>query len=163
MKKYIVAAACALPLAFAAPLYAQSGGGDPNAGTPPGAAAPAPAPAPAPAAPGSMPGASGAAPAGPAPQEEKTESISGWSVKDTIMGAAVYNENDEKIGDISDVVLSPEGKAGYFIVGAGGFLGVGARDVAIPYDKITREGEKFTLPGYTKEQLKALPRVEVAK
>jgi sporulation protein YlmC with PRC-barrel domain len=147
MKKYIVAAACALPLAFAAPLYAQSGGGDPNAGTPPGAAEPAPAPAPAPA----------------APQEEQTESISGWSVKDTIMGAAVYNENDEKIGDINDVVLSPEGKAGYFIVGAGGFLGVGSRDVAIPYDKITRNGEKFTLPGYTKEQLKALPRVEVAK
>jgi sporulation protein YlmC with PRC-barrel domain len=110
-----------------------------------------------------LPGASGAAPAGPAPQEEQTESISGWSVKDTIMGAAVYNENDEKIGDINDVVLSPEGKAGYFIVGAGGFLGVGSRDVAIPYDKITRNGEKFTLPGYTKEQLKALPRVEVAK
>jgi len=95
--------------------------------------------------------------------EEPTETISGWSVKDQIIGKAVFNENDEKIGDISDVVLSQDGKAAYFIVGAGGFLGVGERNVAIPYDKIQQTSDKMVLPGYTKEQLKALPKVEVAK
>jgi len=132
------------------------------AGTAP-APAPGTAPAPAPdtAAPGAAPMPGGeAAPAAP---DEKTEAISGWSVKDNIMGKAVFNENDEKIGDISDVVLSSEGQAAYFIVGAGGFLGVGARDVAIPYDKITQTEDKLVLPVYTKDQLKALPKVEVAK
>src|SRR3546814_8616442 len=56
-----------------------------------------------------------------------TEAITGWSVKDKIMGNAVYNEKDEKIGDINDVVLASDGKAAYFIVGAGGFLGLGER------------------------------------
>src|SRR3546814_6830368 len=59
------------------------------------------APAPTPGTGGTtMPGA-GPTPPGAAPvQEEKVEAISGWSVKDKIIGNAVYNEGDEKIGNI---------------------------------------------------------------
>jgi len=84
-------------------------------------------------------------------------------VKDKIMGKAVHNEKDEKIGDINDVVLASDGKAAYFIVGAGGFLGMGERNVAIPFEEIKQTGDKLVLSGYTKDQLKALPKVEVAK
>ncbi len=163
MKKLIAVATCTIPMVFASNLYAQtqpapaadsSGAASTQGATDPGAATGAPA---APAAP-----AAGAENAPPTP-DEKTEAISGWSVKDNIMGKSVYNEKDEKIGDISDVVLSSDGQAAYFIVGAGGFLGVGARDVAIPYDKITQSKDKLVLPGYTKDQLKALPKVKVAK
>lgn len=80
-----------------------------------------------------------------------------------IMGKPIVNENDEKIGDVNDVVLASDGKAAYFIVGAGGFLGMGERDVAIPYQEITQADDKLVLEGYTKDQLKALPKVEVAK
>lgn len=79
------------------------------------------------------------------------------------MGKAVHNEKDEKIGDINDVVLASDGKAAYFIVGAGGFLGMGERSVAIPFEEIKQTGDKLVLSGYTKDQLKALPKVEVAK
>jgi sporulation protein YlmC with PRC-barrel domain len=92
-----------------------------------------------------------------------TEAISGWSVKDKIMGKTVHNETGEKVGEISDVVLASDGKAAYFVIGAGGFLGMGTHDVAIPFDKVTLADEKMTLQGYTKDQLKALPQVQVAK
>ncbi len=96
-------------------------------------------------------------------QEEKVETITGLSVKDKIIGNTVVNEADEKIGNISDVVLATDGKVAHVIVGAGGFLGLGERDVAIPYDEITQNGDKWVLAGYTKDQLKALPKVEVAE
>lgn len=95
--------------------------------------------------------------------DEKVETISGWSVKDKIIGSTVVNEADEKIGNISDVVLAADGKAAHVIVGAGGFLGLGEHDVAIPYDEIKQSGDKWVLAGYTKDQLKALPKVEVAE
>src|SRR3546814_11128763 len=88
-----------------------------------------------------------------------TEAITGWSVKDKIMGNAVYNEKDEKIGDINDVVLASDGKDAYFMVGAGGLLGLGERSVAMPFDEIQKTGVNLALPGYTKDQLKALPKV----
>jgi hypothetical protein len=106
------------------------------------------------------------APAGATPAADTaTEAITGWSVKDRFMGKAVVNEKDEKIGDIKDVVLSSDGKAVYLIIGAGGFLGMGERDVALPFEKLTHtaDSDKLVLEGYTKDQLKALPKVEVAK
>lgn len=161
MKKLIAVATCSLPMIFASTLYAQTQSGSTAGGTA-GATTTQSAPAPA-----TTPPAAGTAPESgtmskAAPSDQK-ETISGWSVKDKIMGKAVYNDQDQKIGDISDVVLSGEGKAVYFVVGAGGFLGMGAHDVAIPYDKITQNGDKMVLPGYTKDQLKALPKVEVKK
>lgn len=162
MKKILAITVCALPMAFAPAVYAQSTAADTGTGTggatTPGSTAPAAPAPPATTAPAAPP--AGGAPAAPA---EQTEAISGWSVKDKIMGNSVHNENDEKIGEITDVVLASDGKAAYFIVGAGGFLGMGARDVAIPFDEITQTGDKLILQGYTKDQLKALPKVEVAQ
>lgn len=130
----------------------------------------APAAPPADTPPGAMPGAAAPGAEGPPPMgdesaatEEPAQAISGVSIKKSIMGKSVYNEGDEKIGDVSDVVLSSEGQAAYFIVGAGGFLGMGEHSVAIPYDEIQQSGDKMILPGYTKDQLKALPKVEVAE
>lgn len=158
MKKILAIALCSLPLSIAPVAYAQSTA--PEGGAAQEAPAPAPAPAPgAGAGGGAMPGAD----APPPKEEEVVEAISGWSVKDKIIGNTVYNEGDEKIGSISDVVLASDGKAAYFIVGAGGFLGLGERNVAIPFEEITQNGDKLILAGYTKDQLKALPKVEVTQ
>jgi predicted outer membrane protein/sporulation protein YlmC with PRC-barrel domain len=51
-------------------------------------------------------------------------------------GLDVYNTNDEKIGDISELILDNNGKIQAVIIGVGGFLGLGERDVAIPFDQI---------------------------
>jgi len=104
-------------------------------------------------------GAAGAARPGASPAQK----ISGQSIKEGMIGEAVYNENDEKVGDVEDVVLDSDGKAKTFVIGAGGFLGMGEHDVAVPFDKITKSGDKLILQGYTKDQLKALPAVEVSK
>ena len=51
-------------------------------------------------------------------------------------GLDVYNQNNEKIGDISEMLVDSSGKIQAVVVGVGGFLGMGERDVAIPFDQI---------------------------
>jgi putative membrane protein len=53
-----------------------------------------------------------------------------------LTGATVYGANNENIGDISDVVLDREGNVVAVIVGVGGFLGIGEKAVAIPFDAL---------------------------
>jgi sporulation protein YlmC with PRC-barrel domain len=53
-----------------------------------------------------------------------------------LAGVNVYNEANEKIGDINDVILDKSGKAEKVILGVGGFLGMGEHYVAIPFDKL---------------------------
>ncbi|NYT81478.1 PRC-barrel domain-containing protein [Alcaligenaceae bacterium] len=162
MKKLLAATLCSLSTAIVPVAFAQSTAPAPTNPTAPGSpgtpGSPATPGTPAPAARGAAP----TAPAANAPAAQSKESITGVSVKQKIMGKTVVNENDEKIGEINDVVLASDGKAIYFIIGAGGFLGMGERDVAIPFNEIKHTGDKLVLSGYTKDQLKALPKVEVA-
>ena len=51
-------------------------------------------------------------------------------------GLDVYNQNNEKIGDISELLVDSSGKIQAVVVGVGGFLGLGERDVAIPFEQI---------------------------
>jgi sporulation protein YlmC with PRC-barrel domain len=146
--KTMATMACLLPFALASAAYAQTGTASGASDTP--AATPAP------------PAATHSA--APVAQEpEQTRKITGMSVKDDAIGTSVYNDKGTKIGDIDDVILAQDGKAAWFVVGAGGFLGLGQHDVAIPYEKMTKENDKFLLEGYTKEQLKAMPAVDVRK
>ncbi|HLT99470.1 MAG TPA: PRC-barrel domain-containing protein [Burkholderiaceae bacterium] len=92
-----------------------------------------------------------------------TEAITGWSAKKDLMGKSVVNENDEKIGDIEDIVISSDGRTLYLLVGAGGFLGMGSKNVAVPFDEFERRDDRILLSGYTKEQLKALPEVKTER
>jgi sporulation protein YlmC with PRC-barrel domain len=53
-----------------------------------------------------------------------------------LVGVNVYNEANEKIGDINDVILDKSGKASKVILGVGGFLGMGEHNVAVPFEKL---------------------------
>jgi sporulation protein YlmC with PRC-barrel domain len=53
-----------------------------------------------------------------------------------VIGINVYNDANEKIGDINELLLDRSGKIANVIIGVGGFLGVGEHNVAIAYDKI---------------------------
>jgi predicted outer membrane protein/sporulation protein YlmC with PRC-barrel domain len=59
-------------------------------------------------------------------------------------GLNVYNSNDEKIGDISELIVDNSGKIQAVVIGVGGFLGMGERDVAIPFDQIKFVNEPRT-------------------
>jgi sporulation protein YlmC with PRC-barrel domain len=53
-----------------------------------------------------------------------------------LAGVDVYNEANEKIGDINDVILDRSGKVAKVILGVGGVLGLGERYVAVAFDKL---------------------------
>jgi len=72
----------------------------------------------------------------------------------------VYDASNSKIGDVRDILLSSDGKVSAVIVGVGGFLGMGEKDVAVPFDAIkhtTRDGKVYLTMDATKDQLKAAP------
>ena len=96
-------------------------------------------------------------------QEELKLVATGWSAKKNILGKAVYNDKNEKIGNVDDLIISPDKSVSFAIIGTGGFLGVGKHDVAIPVNHIKEENNKMVLPGATKEALKALPEFQYAK
>jgi len=87
----------------------------------------------------------------------------GWSAKKQILGQSVYNEKNEKVGRIDDVIIAPDSSVSYVIVGAGGFLGVGKHDIAVPANQLKQQDGKFVLPGASKEAIKALPKFEYAR
>jgi sporulation protein YlmC with PRC-barrel domain len=92
-----------------------------------------------------------------------TEVAAGWSIKKKFLGKTVYNEDKKKVGKIEDVIIAPDGRASYVIIGAGGFVGVGRHDVAIPAGDLTEQDDKLVLPGATKEAIKAMPKFAYAK
>jgi sporulation protein YlmC with PRC-barrel domain len=97
-----------------------------------------------------------------ASQQEIKQLEKGWSAKKDIMGKAVYNDKNERIGDVNDVMFSGNA-ASFAIVGVGGFLGAGEHDVAVPLSRIKHEKDKLILPGATKEALKSVPEFRYAK
>jgi sporulation protein YlmC with PRC-barrel domain len=104
----------------------------------------------------------GAVPIGVTVQEEAIVA-KGWSAKKDVLGKAVYNDKNEKIGHVDDVVLSPDRKASFAVIGTGGFVGLGKHDVAIPFSQLQPSGNKLMLPGATKDALKALPEFQYAR
>ena len=87
----------------------------------------------------------------------------GWSLKKSVLGKSVYNDENQAVGKIDDVIVAPDNAISYAIVGVGGFLGMGKHEVAIPVSQFKVNAKKITLPGATKDALKALPKFEYAK
>jgi sporulation protein YlmC with PRC-barrel domain len=91
---------------------------------------------------------------------EMTEVANGWSAKKGILGKSVYNDTDQKIGTVQDLIVSPDKKVSYLIIGAGGFIGIARHDVAIPAAQIQNKNGKIVLAGATKEVVMAMPRFD---
>ena len=95
--------------------------------------------------------------------EQEQLVVNGWSVKKSVLGKDVYNDQNEKIGKVEDVIVAPDKSVSFAVVGVGGFLGVARHDVAIPVEQFTGNDGKFVLAGATKDALKALPKFEYEK
>jgi sporulation protein YlmC with PRC-barrel domain len=87
----------------------------------------------------------------------------GWSAKKQVLDQSVYNDENNKVGEIEDIIITPDKSVSYAIVGVGGFLELGEHLVAIPFTQLKVVDKKFVLAGATKEKLKALPKFEYAK
>jgi len=105
-----------------------------------------------------------------------TQQSSQWRGSQLI-GLDVYNNNNENIGDINDVILGKDGRIELIVVGVGGWLGMGQHDVALRWDQVSfsdqppkgdsanaEAGEKpdHAKVSMTKDQLKAMPAFKYA-
>src|SRR5687767_1096647 len=116
INRYLLSCVAASAL-FAAPAFAQTN--------------PAPAPAPAPAPSTNQPSMSQPGASGGAGNFIATRPTDQFRASD-LTGERVYGANNENIGEVNDVLLDRSGKVTAVIVGVGGFLGIGEKDVALP-------------------------------
>ena len=91
---------------------------------------------------------------------ELAEVVKGWSARKQLLGETVYNDKNEKIGTIEDIIITPERSISYAIVSSGGFLGIGSHDVAIPATQFHLSNDRIVLPGATKEKVREMPVFE---
>ena len=69
----------------------------------------------------------------------------------------VYDPQDNKIGEIMDVLMDKEGKANALIIGVGGFLGAGEKDVAVPFNSVqikSKDNKPYLVMNSSKDELK---------
>jgi sporulation protein YlmC with PRC-barrel domain len=64
-----------------------------------------------------------------------------------VVGLSVYNDNNESIGSINDLLTDRNGNIKAVVLGVGGFLGMGAHLVAVPYEKIKFVNEPIAYTG----------------
>jgi sporulation protein YlmC with PRC-barrel domain len=83
---------------------------------------------------------------------------------DDLIGSTVYGANDENIGNVGDVLLNTEGSIDAVIVDVGGFLGLGAREVALGMDDVEVMHDEsdnwYIYTAYTQEQLETAPEYD---
>ena len=74
-----------------------------------------------------------------------------------LLGSNVINDKNEKIGTLDDVIADKK-QLNFAVLQVGGFLGVGGRLIVVPYESLVIDdnGQKITLPGASKEELKKL-------
>ena len=73
---------------------------------------------------------------------------------------SVYDTRDNKIGDVNDLLLDKSGKINAVMIGVGGFLGMGEKDVAVPFSSLKvaeKNGNRYLVLETTKEALQTAP------
>jgi hypothetical protein len=78
-----------------------------------------------------------------------------------LIGTSVKNAAGERIGDINEVIIGSDGKVAAVVIGVGGFLGIGEREVAVRFDalQLSHGSDRSTSAtlAATKESLKTAP------
>lgn len=80
------------------------------------------------------------------------------------IGKSLYNGADENLGDINDILIGSNGELRAVIVGVGGFLGIGEKDVAVSFNaiepRVDEDGDVTLYLNATQEQLEGAPEFE---
>jgi hypothetical protein len=75
-----------------------------------------------------------------------------------LIGSDIYNEGDDAIGKVDDLIVAGDGTLTLAIISVGSFLGLGGKNVAVPTGLFEAgQDGKIVLPGATKEGLEKLP------
>ncbi len=116
-------------------------------------------PAAAPAAPMQVPGPTTAAGATPSPNlAVATVKMENGIRASKMIGAAVYNDQNQQVGTVDDIILDHDNKAVLAVISVGGFLGVGGKLVAVSYTQLHEDNAgKVILPDASKDALGKMP------
>ncbi|MFD2262907.1 PRC-barrel domain-containing protein [Lacibacterium aquatile] len=79
-----------------------------------------------------------------------------------VVGSNVVNDANETVGEIDDLIVTPNNKIPYAVLSVGGFLGIGTKYVVVPYDALEVKDNRMVLRGATKDALKNLPEFKYA-
>jgi sporulation protein YlmC with PRC-barrel domain len=84
-----------------------------------------------------------------------------------IVGTSVYNDKDEKVGSIDDLIIGTD-RSLHAVIDVGGVMGIGGKMVAVPFEKLQFTNVKgssdnhVVMPGATKDGLGAMPEYHYA-
>ncbi len=99
-----------------------------------------------------------------------TQQVKGQWLASRFKGTDVFGPDNEKIGDVTDILFDRNGKIVAYVVGVGGFLGIGAKAIAInpsAFTVLISDGTKGSRDGLgvylTKGELRAAPTFEACK
>lgn len=101
-----------------------------------------------------------AAPAPLPPDTVITEQEEGQTLSSSLIGQAVLGPEDEEIGEITELVFDQDDRIVAAVISVGGFLGMGSKSVAVPWDKLetsTVDGSSVTIANVTEQQLADAP------
>ena len=73
---------------------------------------------------------------------------------------SVYDTRESKIGDVKDLLLDQSGKINSVIIGVGGFLGMGEKNIAVPFSSLKvaeKNGDRYLVMETTKQALETAP------
>jgi sporulation protein YlmC with PRC-barrel domain len=79
-----------------------------------------------------------------------------------IYKANVYDNSENKIGDVTDLIIS-NGNIKEAVIGVGGFLGAGQKDISVPFKELKismRNGKEWLTLNRTKDELRSMPGYE---
>ena len=72
----------------------------------------------------------------------------------------MYNDQNEKVGSVDDLIMKDGNRIVMAVVSVGGFLGIGNKLVAIPYDQLhiemNKDEAKVTMPGASKDSITSM-------
>lgn len=91
-----------------------------------------------------------------------TQSLATGYRTSKVVGSTVYNEANETVGTVDDLIVTPADKVPFAVLSIGGFLGMGTKYVVVPYSQLEIVDKKMVLRGATKESLKGLPEFKYA-
>ena len=96
------------------------------------------------------------------PLSERTTTSVASLTPQEMMGKNVITENGSTVGEVEDVLMRNRNRASHVVVGAGGFLGMGERNVALDVDRLRWSGERNALVAMnmTRDQIAALPEYQ---
>lgn len=99
------------------------------------------------------------APCGRSMAATSSLSTTDWLASD-IYKADVYDNAEEKIGVVTDLIMDNNGNVTTAVVGVGGFLGAGKKEVAVPFKElkvVSRDGKDWLVLNQSKDDLKNAP------